>query len=63
MDEHARRVYETIKSGMGRPAQISRLTCLGPKQVSNALRELRKQKQIEITDGDYRIVGSSNGKS
>ena len=54
LNDHCDRVLAVIKQGIYRQSQIIKKTCLGPDQVSAALRMLRKSKIIEKIDGEHR---------
>jgi hypothetical protein len=61
VDEHCERVLKAIAQGVNRPAQIVKTTCLGPNQVSLALRKLRKNKLIYKVNGTIQIKGGPDG--
>jgi len=60
MNDHPERVLKAISKGISRSSQIVKETCLGPNQVSIALRELRKRKLIRKINGGHELV-ESNG--
>lgn len=55
LNEHSKRVLTAINQGIYRQSQIVKRTCLGPDQVLDALRILRKNRIVEKIDGEYRI--------
>lgn len=61
MKDHSERVLEVISQGTSRSSQIVKETCLGPNQVSAALRELRKKKLIRKINGGHELIRESNG--
>jgi predicted transcriptional regulator len=54
LNEHSKRVLSAINQGVYRQSQIVKKTCLGPDQVLNALKILRKNKLVEKINGEYR---------
>lgn len=61
MNDHCDRVLKVIEQGTTRVAQIVKETCLGPNQVSLALRELRKKKLVRKVNGEHELVRDPNG--
>jgi hypothetical protein len=58
MNDHPERVLKAISKGINRSSQLIKETCLGPNQVSAALRELRKRKLIRKINGGHELVKS-----
>jgi predicted Rossmann fold nucleotide-binding protein DprA/Smf involved in DNA uptake len=61
MKDHCDRVLKAIEKGTTRSAKIIKETCLGPNQVSAALRELRKKKLIRKVNGGHELIQECNG--
>jgi hypothetical protein len=60
MKDHCKRVLKVISQGIHRSSKIAKETCLGPNQVSLALRELRKKKLIRKINGGHELIRGSN---
>jgi len=60
MKDHSDRVLKAISQGINRSSKIVKETCLGPNQVSVALRELRKKKLIRKINGGHELIRESN---
>lgn len=53
---YEKRVFECVSEGVGRTSQIVRRTCLGHDHVKRALSNLRRERKVELVDGQYRIA-------
>lgn len=56
MNDHCERILQVISKGIYRTSQIEKTTCLGPNQVSAALRQLRKNKLVRKINGEHRLI-------
>ena len=56
MNEHCERILQVISNGICRTSQIEKMSCLGPNQVTLALRQLRKNKLIRKVNGEHQLI-------
>lgn len=56
IESHEERVFDAIRRGTTRRAQLVRVTCLGDEEVKSILSRLRKQRKVVIEDSEYRVT-------